>query len=123
VWRCQIAGRHENAARRRKSGENRAGSSPIERSLIVVNVEHGRRTDWIGSQSRGVREIRDHQILRDVVVINSVAGAHNGILKWAPCDANARTKIVQVAIVGAVQAPGTHELELLRGGERTGEIR
>jgi hypothetical protein len=78
----------------RDGGEDGAGRGSVPRGSIKSERKDSLRAYWIRSYASDGGEIRDHQILRDVIVIDAVSRAHHGVLEWAPSHGEARAKVI-----------------------------
>src|ERR1700722_170450 len=124
VGRGQIMSCSENREWAARHGrKNGAGGSSGPGGLIECERENRLRTEGVRRDACHGGEISDHQILRDVIVIDTVSGADHGVLERAPRDGESRCEIVQVALVSAAQAVSTYPCELRSSRERAGEIK
>src|ERR1700683_1200575 len=117
VGRSQIMSCDENRERTGRHGrENGPGCGSVPRGCIKCERKDSLRTYWIRSDAGDGGEIRDHEILRDVIIKDAVASADHGVLEWAPSHGEARAKVIQIAFIRAAQAVRTDSHKLRVGG-------
>src|SRR5271157_3614642 len=94
-----ITGRGARRSRERKYRPRRASIESVRVELEWINR---RRADWILRQAGRSREVGDQQVLRNVIVVDAVSAANDGLGPRIPGKTNSRTEVVQVPRVSAV---------------------
>ena len=67
---------------------------------------------WVGNQSGGCSEIRDEEVLRDIVVVDPIGSSKNCVSVNIPRKADAWPKIVEVPGIGTIHAIRTRHREV-----------
>src|SRR5215475_14012412 len=87
-----------------QNGCMRSSAGSVECFGIEVHRKNRFRTDWIRYDARGGCEVRDQQMLRHIIVVHAVAGPNHGIGMYIPGETNARSEIVEIAVIQAVKS-------------------
>ncbi len=97
---------------------------PVQAPLIESERENRLRSDWVCSNAGDGGEVGDHQILRNVVIVDAITitSADDGISERTPCEGEARAKVIEIAFISAAQATRADLFKLGSGREPAGEI-
>src|SRR5713226_1122767 len=98
---------HKNRVRpRRVYGQDWSGGigvGAVESRGVEVHRQHRFRPNGIGSDAGGRSEVRNQQVLRDVVVVDPIACANHRAFENVPGESQTGAEIVQIALVKTIQ--------------------